>query len=67
MPLIEGGEATRQIKTHLPHTRVIALSMYDDPEKVETMHRVGAERYLLKTAPTKELVAAIRGPGICES
>jgi DNA-binding NarL/FixJ family response regulator len=28
MPLINGDEATRQIKKHLPNTRVIALSMY---------------------------------------
>jgi DNA-binding NarL/FixJ family response regulator len=62
MPLLEGDEATRQIKTHLPHTRVIALSMYDEPERMETMHKAGAERYLLKTAATEELVAAIRGP-----
>ena len=35
MPLIEGDEATRQIKAHLPRTRVIALSMYDESEKME--------------------------------
>ena len=29
---------------------------------METMHKAEAERYLLKTAPTEELVAAIRGP-----
>ncbi len=61
MPLINGDEATRQIKMHLPGTRVIALSMYDEPEKMETMQRAGAERYVLKTAPSEELLAAIRG------
>ncbi len=61
MPLIEGDEATRQIKEHLPKTRVIALSMYDEAEKVETMYRAGAESYVLKTASTEELLAAIRG------
>ncbi len=61
MPLIDGDEATRQIKMHLPQTRVIALSMYEEPEKMEAMSRAGAERYVLKTAPSEELLAAIRG------
>ncbi len=61
MPLIEGDDATRQIKMYLPQTRVIALSMYNQPEKIEAMSRAGAERYVLKTAPSEELLAAIRG------
>ena len=60
MPLIEGDDATRQIKMYLPRTRVIALSMYDQAEKREAMYRAGAERYILKTAPAEELLAAIR-------
>jgi len=61
MPLIEGDEATRQIKMHLPQTRVIALSMYGDEDSVERMRQAGAEAYVLKTAPSEELLAAIRG------
>ena len=61
MPVMSGEEATRQIKTHLPQTRVIALSMYDEPEKREMMYRAGAEGYVLKTASSEELLAAIRG------
>jgi len=61
MPLLDGGEATREIKALLPETRVIALSMYDEPEKVETVQRAGAESYVLKTASSDELFAAIRG------
>jgi CheY-like chemotaxis protein/anti-anti-sigma regulatory factor len=63
MPLMDGDEATRQIKAQLPQTRVIALTMYDGPETMETMYRVGAENYVLKTAPAEELLAAIRGKG----
>jgi PAS domain S-box-containing protein len=61
MPMIEGNDATRQIKTCLPKTRVIALSMYDQHEKIEAMYKAGAERYVLKTVPSEELLAAIRG------
>jgi CheY-like chemotaxis protein len=60
MPLITGDSATRQIKQHLPGTRVIVLSMYDRPETKETMYRAGADGYVLKTAPPEELLAAIR-------
>ncbi len=63
MPLMSGGEATRQIKTYLPKTRVIALSMYNEPDKMEAMCRAGAESYVLKTASSEELLAAIRGQG----
>jgi LuxR family maltose regulon positive regulatory protein len=61
MPLMSGEEAARQIKGHLPQTRIIALSMHEDAEVVERMHQAGAENYLLKTAASEELLAAIRG------
>jgi PAS domain S-box-containing protein len=63
MPLMSGEEATRQIKRHLPNIRVIGLSMYDEPDKMETMCQAGAEGYVLKTASSEELLAAIRGHG----
>ncbi len=61
MPLLDGYEATRQIKANLPQMRVVALSMYNEPEAVENMQRAGAEGYVLKTAPFDDLLAAIRG------
>ncbi len=61
MPEMSGEEATRRIKEDLPQTRIISLSMYEEPEVRERMHRAGAEGYVLKTAPTEELLAAIRG------
>ncbi len=61
MPLIDGDEATRQIKKHLPTTRVVALSMYDEDDTKERMRKAGAEAYVLKTAPTEELLTAIHG------
>jgi CheY-like chemotaxis protein len=61
MPLIDGDEATRHIKARLPTTRVIALSMYNEPEMMRKMYQAGAEGYILKTASSEELLAAIRG------
>jgi PAS domain S-box-containing protein len=61
MPLMNGDEAARQIRRHLPETRIVALSMYDEAGTAEKMRRAGAEAYLLKTAPADELLAAVRG------
>jgi len=61
MPVMAGDEATRQIKVHLPRIRIIGLSMFDEPQMAKKMRRAGAEAYLLKTAPSDELLAAIRG------
>ena len=61
MPLLSGDQATRQIKMYLPQTRVIALSMYDDADKKQSMFDAGAEDYILKTISAEELIAAIRG------
>jgi CheY-like chemotaxis protein len=61
MPVMAGDEATRQIKRHLPNTRVITLSMYEDSHVSKRMRKAGAEVYLSKTGPSEELLAAIRG------
>ena len=61
MPLMSGDEATRQIKTLLPDTRIVALSMFEDDEMIRKMHQSGADSYVLKTAPSAKLVAAIHG------
>ena len=61
MHLIDGDVATRRIKEHLPKTRVIALSTYNDPEVIKKIYRAGAEGYILKTASSEELLAAIWG------
>ncbi len=63
MPVMAGDEATRQIKKHLPNTRVIALSMFEDSHMSRRMHKAGAETYLSKTGPSEDLLAAIRSSG----
>ncbi len=61
MPLMNGDEATRQIKTQVPDTRVVALSMFEDNDIVQKMFQAGAESYVLKTASSARLLAAVRG------
>src|SRR4030042_308936 len=61
MPVMNGVEATRQIKARYPEVKVLVLTTYDDDEWVFDAIRAGASGYLLKDTPREELVKAIRG------
>lgn len=61
MPVMAGDEATRRIKTELPQTRIIALSMFEEPGVREKMLDAGAQVYLPKTGPAEGFLSAIRG------
>lgn len=60
MPLLNGLEATRQIKRDFPATHVLILTMHDDAEYVERVLEAGASGYVLKHAAGRELITAIR-------
>ena len=59
MPLLNGIEATRQIRAELPGARVVILSMYDDRRFVAEALRAGATGYLLKDSAFEELARAV--------
>ena len=59
MPDLNGIDATRQIISKSPRTRVIALSMHSDRQFVAEMFRAGARGYLLKDSAFEELATAI--------
>jgi DNA-binding NarL/FixJ family response regulator len=61
MPVLNGVEATRQIRTRHPDVKVLVLTTYDDDEWVFDAIKAGASGYLLKDTPRDELVKAIRG------
>lgn len=60
MPLLNGLEATRQIKRDCPKTNVLILTVHDDEEYVRQLLAVGAMGYILKYAAAAELIDAIR-------
>jgi len=56
---MNGLELTALIAERAPRTRVLILSMYDNREYVSTSLRVGAAGYVLKDAPSAEIIAAV--------
>jgi two-component system response regulator NreC len=60
MPLLNGLEATRQIRREQPDTHVLILTMHQNEEYVPQVLDAGASGYVLKHAAGHELVAAIR-------
>lgn len=60
MPLLNGLEATRQIKRDHPEINILILTMYDHEEYLRQVLSAGASGYLLKRAAASELVTAIR-------
>ncbi len=59
MPVLNGIEAARRITKESPDVKVLALSMHSDRAFVKGMLEAGAQAYLLKGIPIKELVSAI--------
>ena len=59
MPLLNGLEATHQIKRDCPDVKVLALSVHDDEEYIRQMLASGAMGYITKYAATDELVQAV--------
>jgi DNA-binding NarL/FixJ family response regulator len=60
MPVLDGVAATRSLRAELPDCQVIALTTFDDDEKVFQGLRAGAVGYLLKDASPETLFEAIR-------
>jgi two-component system response regulator DegU len=60
MPNMDGLEATRRIKSQLPSTLIIVLTIYDNDAYIVDAVRAGAGGYLLKDASKDLLIHTIR-------
>lgn len=60
MPGMDGITALAQVRRVSPATEVLVLTSFADDSKVFPALRAGASGYMLKTATSDELVAAIR-------
>src|SRR5579863_5224479 len=60
MPRVGGMQALQQLARDCSETRVLVLTMHDDPAYLRSALAAGASGYLLKRAVDAELIAAIR-------
>src|SRR6202012_6082814 len=60
MPVLDGLRAARQVIGKYPATRVLILTTFDTDEYVYAALRAGASGFLLKDAPSDQLVHAVR-------
>lgn len=58
MPVIDGIEATREIKRHHKNTKVLIVSMLSDLATVSKVLKAGADGFLIKNADVTEFIKA---------
>ena len=61
MPLLNGIEVARRLRTEAGGTRILVLSAYDDQEYIQEMLANGASGYLIKDEAPTRIIEAVRG------
>lgn len=61
MPGCDGLEATQRIKKELPEVAIVMLTVRDEDDKLFQSICNGAQGYLLKSMPSKGVLALLRG------
>jgi DNA-binding NarL/FixJ family response regulator len=59
LPLMNGVEATRQIRARLPESEVLIFTMHDSDALLADLLEAGARAYLLKSDAKQYLIAAV--------
>ena len=59
MPLLNGMEATRQIRKISPGTEILILTMHDSEHMIQGVLDAGAHGYILKDDADRNLLAAV--------
>jgi DNA-binding NarL/FixJ family response regulator len=65
MPIMDGMEATKQVKKLYPQVKVLVVSMYDDDKFIIHLMEIGANGYLLKNTEPTEIRKAVYS--VCEN
>ena len=60
MPGVDGIEATREIKSRLPNSKIVILTSYSTSDKISQALALGADGALLKTTDDTNLLNAVR-------
>ena len=59
MPVMDGYEATRQIKTYSPSCRVVALTVHGYEEARRKAYQSGVDAFIIKGEPVETIVQTI--------
>ncbi len=59
MPVLNGIEATRQIKKELPEVRIIILTSFEEEDNLFKAIKAGASGYLIKSLDGEELIRSL--------
>jgi DNA-binding NarL/FixJ family response regulator len=59
LPIMNGVEATRQIRARVPSTEVLIFTMHDSDILVREILKAGARAYLLKSDAKQYLISAV--------
>lgn len=59
MPRMNGIEAAKRIRKHLPGTKVLILSMYSHEHYIHELLEAGISGYLLKDASGRDIIKAV--------
>src|SRR5215210_1239035 len=60
MPVMDGLEATKRIKTEMPQTSVMMVTMHENPDYLFEAVKAGAAGYVLKDASGERLLNAVK-------
>ncbi len=60
LPLLNGIEATRQIRERVPSVEVLIFTMHDNEDLLREAFNVGARGYLLKSDAQQHLISAVQ-------
>ncbi len=60
MPVLDGAQATEQVRRDCPNVRVLALTVHEERLYLTQLLRAGASGFVLKRAAGSELVRAVR-------
>lgn len=55
MPIMDGMEATKEVKKKFPDCKILVVTMYDDDKFIVHLMEIGANGYLLKNEDAKEI------------
>lgn len=60
MPVMDGTDATRQIRLELPNVQVVVLTMHDDVERTRAALDAGAAGYLSKGCSFADVLSTVK-------